>query len=79
MSEMTADEIFENLKYLKLEEITQGEFKKVTYNNPRRLRIVFGINKNIGVFNEKFQFVGVITMQELQAIHKKCEELGWFE
>lgn len=77
---MSADEMFEELGYKKL---TKKELKEkyekdkeyyemveCYYEGPLYIFIVFYKDKT-------FDFVSSKTMQELKAINKKCEELGW--
>lgn len=68
--EKTADEMFEEFGYTKSGNI---EYYK-DYNNI----IYFDIeNKTFHKTGECDAMCDAITMQELKAIIKKCEELGW--
>lgn len=76
----TADEIFEELGYIKKEEKNY-----VRYNNFGNT--YFGEIIDFDLKNKKFRLTNKTchgnthfrygNMQELQAIKKKCEELGW--
>jgi hypothetical protein len=71
---MKADEMFEKLGYKK-NEIMWEEDNKVhyIYYNSNDTEIEFSVDsKVISVSN-------IIYIQELQAINKKVEELGWNE
>lgn len=78
MKEKTADEMFEELGYEKINK--KHDFENIKY---------YKDDYNIMYFDEKdksFYKSGEydsmcddITMQELQAINKKVEELGWIE
>lgn len=66
-----ADKMFEELGYGKCEDL-----RKIHYINKENERIVF--NKDTRKFyKESYEYEDYITMQELQAINKKCKELGW--
>lgn len=68
-----ADEMFEKISYSKYEDLS-----KIHYFNKNNEKII--INKNTKEFyKESFKFEDYISMQELQAINKKCEELGWIK
>lgn len=74
---MTADEIFETLGYEKVEDdrnciiyINRKEDKHLELDLFTKQ---FGIHE-FGWGNFDFEYV---TMQELKAINKKCEELRW--
>ena len=80
----TADEMFEELEYKKTEDIYEIRYsytdKKENYNNTD---IVFykrykQIETYLPEYRNDFESdSAVLTMQELRAINKKCEELGW--
>ena len=100
MKEKTADEMFEELGYIKYDNhpeqnfppepnmfITQDvrrlyyEQTGVSENGMRRLEhIEFDLIKRNVVcwakINDRFVLVP-LSMKELQAINKKCQELGW--
>lgn len=74
---MEADKMFEELGYEKNEDIRTDlgcvyhtMVKHCIYNEFPKI-----------IFHNKFKSISIqkdyITMQELQAINKKCEELGW--
>ena len=77
--EKTADKIFEELGYEKVSDIRENigyvYFKKekhpIYYEYPK---IIFHNKiKKLTIQND------YLSMQELKAINKKCEELGWKE
>ena len=69
---MTADEMFEELGYKK--SICEDGNSEEFINKEE--------NRNIDFYYE-FKEIGIkqysVTMQELKAINKKCEELGWLD
>lgn len=69
---MSADEMFEKLGWRKEEDCKNG----VSYYDFKDNEIGIYDYDNYGkrITIEKFEGV---TMQELQAINKKCKELGW--
>lgn len=68
-----ADEMFEKLGYGKYEDL-----RKIHYIDKDTQRII--LNKDTKKFyKEGHDYVDYISMQELQAINKKCQELGWLE
>ena len=72
MKEKTSDEMFEELGY-EIEEHNYGITGKViSYESDDLSPIDFMFNsEEIKIWNI------TIGMQELQAINKKCQELGW--
>lgn len=76
--EKTADEMFEELGYRKLNrEEMKNRFEKeyfdlleCYYEKPTHVSTVFYNDKTFDVISSK-------NMQELQAINKKVQELGW--
>ena len=79
MEEKTADELFEELGYEKIENKQHIIFEKGVST---RNRIIFSrLNKTVCciLIDEDYEWNdGIdITMEELQAINKKVEELGW--
>lgn len=73
VQEKSADEMFEKLGYIDYYE-TDIFFKYVGEN---KKEIIFNkIYKLIEYKHYEFDF---IDMQELQAINKKCKELGWID
>ena len=69
MSEV--DKMFEELGYGKYEDL-----RKIHYINKENERII--LNKDTRKFyKESDEYEDYITMQELQAIYKKCKELEW--
>ena len=70
IKEKTADEMFEELGY------------KIDYENSYVTRFykednLFGKTIEFYHIFKTFNKLESITMQELQAINKKCKELGW--
>lgn len=73
-----ADEMFEEIGYEYTEEVNNG----VVYSkedDDEDMEISFIDYNDYGKTVEVDKFSNLITMQELQAIYKKCEELGWIE
>lgn len=73
--EKTADEMFEELGYKK-----QYENESIYYYMDIDLKdnyIVFETGYKSFAKISCYHDAGDITMQELQAINKKCQELGW--
>lgn len=74
----TADKMFEKLgykKYCSLQTCRYVRYCNIV--NGEKEYIIFSKNKTV-----RFQYLYThvsksITMQELQAINKKCQELGW--
>lgn len=71
-----ADRLFEELGY-----ITFGKHPSLTYllryyKNDDNV-IYFENDKTFYKSGEYSEFCDSITMEELKAINKKCEELGW--
>ena len=70
--EKTADNLFKELGYLREERKYADVYLKTTKDLIRQ----FGFNKT----NKSIMIdVHYITIEELKAINKKCEELGWKE
>ena len=69
-----ADEMFDNLGYNKYEfdayidYLSRESSKGITFRKDMQV-----IDSHCGIGSE------YITMQELQAINKKCQELGWLD
>ncbi len=71
MKEKTSDEMFEELGYKKNFE---DKYRANYENNGFETIINFDKEyKDVRVYNNGFD------MQELQAINKKCQELGWLD
>ena len=69
-----ADKMFEELGYYKdFDEMTHEYRKKCDGD---LFEIDFWLDEK-EVSKNYYRDAGYITMQELQAINKKCEELGW--
>lgn len=78
----TADEMFKELEYIKEKE--DNNYIIFEKGSSQRNRIIFSKNtKRIcGIYiDEDYEFNEPLDMniQELQAISKKCQELGWIE
>lgn len=69
---MKADEMFEKLGYKKLQVIGLQE---CAYSNGKGKEIIFSKTKRFGLYGV-YQW---LSLEELQAINKKCQELGWIE
>lgn len=67
-----ADKMFKQLNYEEYKYLEHTDY----YNTNNDKIISFRNDKSIAVFNA-YDEIESITMQELQAINKKCEELGW--
>ena len=77
MRNKTADKMFEDLRYKKIEETNFITYKKDNYNY-----IYFNLtNKTVtkGVLEIEDETSRDITIKELEAINKKCKELGWLD
>ena len=75
MKEKTADELFKELGYEKDFDNITHEYRKVSESGDL-FEIDFWLcDKEIS--KNCYRDIGYITMQELQAINKKVEELGW--
>lgn len=71
----TADEIFKDLGYTK-----QYKDEDIYYYQDVEVKdnyIVFEMGYKCFAKTSCYHDTGDITMQELQAINKKCQELGW--
>lgn len=70
----TADEMMKELGYEKHSSKSNERFDLYSPNNERLIRIVFNLRtKRIAIHCDN----DALDMQELQAINKKCQELGW--
>lgn len=78
--EKTADKMFEELGYEKIDYTNSIDKTFIEYIKHFKLKrdriIAFYLDKTIAVF-EEIAHKDCFTMQELQAINKKVEELGW--
>ena len=79
--ELTADEMFEKLGYkIMFDNTCLFRYVKCFELKPKR-HIIFAIDKTISVCEENENELAInrdyFTMQELKAINKKVEELGW--
>ena len=81
---MSADEMLEELRYTKMwvqaesevevwrRDIFEGDFIEVAFDITHELLNV--CTENIQSYRT---ITSILNMQELKAINKKCEELGW--
>ena len=74
--EKTADEMFETLGYYKDFDETTHEYRKEEDGD--LFEIDFWLKEKT-VSKNYYRDMGYITMQELQAINKKCKELEWLD
>ena len=74
IKEKTADEMFEELGYEKYKEDYLSINMKALYGNKEDKRICFWIDKSIEVY-DYYDGSRDFTLEELQAINKKCLEL----
>lgn len=73
-----ADMMFEKIGYTVSEQLENGiVYLKET--DDEDMEISFIDYEDYGKTVEVDKFDGLITMQELKAINKKCEELGWLD
>ena len=83
IKEKTAYEMFEELGYRNATNEFYGVKEEYfTYGNEEEDFIIFYLeSKMFGIFSEKQDNLrckcASLDMQELQAINKKCKELGW--
>lgn len=73
---MSADEMFEKLEYEK----EKGDLDIQLYKNKNGYgEIIFDLrDKAIRASNDENEAI-YFNVKELQAINKKCQELGWLE
>lgn len=76
MEEKTADEMFEKLGYKKIDKEYYLNSMLILYGNNYDKSICFWNDKTIEVY-DFYKGSRNFTMQELQAINKKVEELQW--
>lgn len=70
----TADELFEALGYIKIRD--DERFIKYRKSHDNDYIVIDKETKDF-IKNFDFAYWKAINMQELQAINKKCQELGW--
>ena len=68
---MSADEMFEEIGYIEHFKYVDSETYRTDSSHSMGKSIIFQYN------NKRILMPQVIYMQELQAINKKVEELGW--
>ena len=78
MNNKTADEMFEELGYETSEKLKNG-IVYLKEEEDEDIEISFIDYDDYGKTVEVDKFSNLITMQELQAINKKCKELGWLD
>ena len=74
VAKKTADEMFEELGYYKDFDNTTHEYRKEDDENLFEIDFWLADKE---VSKNYYREIGYITMQELKAINKKCEELEW--
>lgn len=81
---MTADEMFKELGYINREDKHRIEYtiiQNFTHFNTIKKIYFYKIEKNISIEEwiviESIKISVSLTIKELQAINKKCEEMGW--
>ena len=78
MKEKTADEMFSELGYEKYNEYVYINYHTENENEDKDIEFATVIEFDEKTFyKDHYGSIGDITMQELKAINKKCEELGW--
>lgn len=81
----TADEMFEDLGYKKEKGICEEyeSYQKPEYDKHYLKMITFDTKSNLlNIHTENlicFNVTTILNTQELQAINKKCQEMGWIE
>lgn len=78
MNNKTADEMFEELGYETSEKLKNG-IVYLKEEEDEDIEISFIDYDDYGKTVEVDKFSNLITMQELQAINKKCRELRWLD
>ena len=73
---MNADKMFEKLGYEKVY-FSNNPFVATAYEKDNDNVIVFRNDKTFKKQGKYDSMCDSVTMQELQVINKKCEELGW--
>lgn len=79
---MNADEMFEKIGYKKIAETGYGEETPYRIKYKKDDDNVYIFYKRYKTYSKTGEYDGMcgnVTMQELQAINKKCEELGWLD
>lgn len=72
----TADELFEALGYIKIRD--DERFIKYRKSHDNDYIVIDKETKDF-IKNFDFAYWKAINIQELQAINKKCQELGWLD
>lgn len=74
MKEKTADKLFEELGYKKI----RNDENKVIYENEKKSKfILFNKEEKAVEVSAEYGLSELIYTNELQAINKKSQELGW--
>lgn len=77
---MTAKEMFEELGYSLVENSLGLKYQKLVAD--MLWVIYFDIRfeyLTTGIINDEYETYHILDMDELKAINKQCEELGWLE
>lgn len=78
--EKAADEMFKDLGYKKVDTPTNFIYQNKKNNKEIRFYKIYKCVENSLIEFEEYEGNSIFfTMQELQAINKKCEELGWIK
>lgn len=78
MKEKTADEMFEELEYKKLEENDYYiEYRKQGKDYSKFIKFDLIDRSFTSFYYVVTDKQAYLSIQELQAINKKCQELGW--
>lgn len=75
IKEKTADEMFQKLGYIKTQD--NKNLIEYTKNKDGDLFEIYFWRDDNTISKSYYENMGYIEMQELQAINKKCKELGW--
>ena len=74
-----ADKMFEELGYKKFTRERGHTYLLKYYKDRDNVFYFYDQDKSVDKTGEYGEFVDNITMQELKAINKKVQELGWIE
>jgi len=76
--ELTADEMFEKLGYIKSHiQKHAGMIEDEYYYSKEHVLLTFWKDREVSKYSDETETSDYINMQELKAINKKVEELGW--
>lgn len=76
----TADEMFEELGYKRVDTYTINDGEPTVTYEKENYYIIFELTtKYVGATSSQYCYgdYASVDMEELKAINKKCEELGW--